>query len=158
MDRYKVSKNFNLDELINPTIYKRWGAKSIRYIDPRLIWIAQYIRDEIQRPVTINNWANGRTFKNSGLRWYKENKYGDYSRHLFGSCIDIKVKNLSGRDLYLFVLDHFEELNNLGLTTVENYKFTRSWLHLSTETTFKIENGVLIDTSKLKTIPNIINP
>ena len=68
MERYKISENFYLDEVMHPEVYKRFGKKSRWFIDQRLIDIVQYIRTETGKPITINTWFDGGEFKERGLR------------------------------------------------------------------------------------------
>ena len=55
----KVSKDFVIEEFVPEEIYQQFGDKSIWFIDPKIIRIAQFFRDRYGLPITINDWHNG---------------------------------------------------------------------------------------------------
>ena len=134
MERFKVSDNFYLDEFINPTTYKRFGAKSQRYIRPELIKIAQTLREFTDLPITINNWASGGAYKESCLRDFNTSTGASYSAHKFGAGMDLKIGSLSSHEMAQIIIDNFEMFKELGLTRIEDPNFTkgrnRDWLHI----------------------------
>lgn len=137
MKRIKVSNNFNLDEFINPTTYERFGAKSQRYIRPELIKIAQVVREFTDLPVTINNWATGGAYKESGLRDFNTSTGASYSAHKFGAGMDLKIGDLTSVQMAQIIIDNYEDIfKPLGVTRIENPEFTRGknrdWLHIDT--------------------------
>jgi hypothetical protein len=133
MKRLKVSKNFYLDEFVPRSIYKKYGFKSIWFLDPRLIDLAQGIRDFLGVPVTINNWMTGGRRQYSGYRPPRSSVGAYYSQHKFGRALDIKVK-LSALDLHSYeglrdiIRNNYKHFKTLGVTTIE--KNTKTWLHL----------------------------
>lgn len=133
MKRHKVSKNFYLDEFVPKSIYKRYGAKSIWLLDPRLIGLAQELRTFLGVPITINNWGTGGRRKNSGYRTPRASVGAYYSQHKFGRAIDIQIKLAdldmnSYEDLREVIRINFAHFNKFGLTTIE--KSTPTWLHV----------------------------
>lgn len=126
MARKKVSKNFYADEFLHPE------ETDISKIDKRLIDIAQYIRDTTGLPVTINNYATGGQYKESGLRSATTTTGAKKSAHKEGKAIDVKISGLSGKMMYLWAKEHQEELYALGVRQIEHYSLTPTWLHLST--------------------------
>lgn len=130
MSRIKVSENFYLDEFIQPTIYKRFKGKSIWFLDIRLIRIAQLLRDITDKPVTINNWYTGGRYKDSGLRMLSGGIGAKYSQHRYGRAIDVKVEGLTIPQLLDVIVDNEEAFRNVGLTTIEDIKYTPTWMHL----------------------------
>lgn len=137
MDRIKISQNFFLDELINPTTYKRFGADSQRYIRPELIKIAQCIRSFTGLSVTVNNWATGGVYSNSGLRDFNVSIGATYSAHKFGAGMDLKIGDLSSVQMAQIIIDNYEDIfKDLGVTRIEDPELTRGqnrdWLHIDT--------------------------
>ena len=130
MDRIKLSKNFYLDEFIDPTTYKTYGANSIWFIDQRIITIAQLLRDISGRPVTINNYIHGGTYKESGYRRPATNTGAYQSQHKFGRAIDPKVKGLVVPEVHNLIHAYWDRFKEAGLTTMEDLKLTPSWTHL----------------------------
>jgi len=130
----KVSKNFDLKEYTHPEIYKRFGDQSKLYINPQLFVLVQAIRDRWGKPITINNWHNGGRFINSGLRDYK-NPLGklNRSRHYYGLCADLKTDDIKVLQNHLST--NAQYYYDLGLRVIEDFKFTKTWLHVSVENT-----------------------
>jgi hypothetical protein len=129
-ERIKVSDNFFLDEFINPNDYAKYGAKSIALVDNRLFKIAQYFRTELGLPVTINNWYTGGQYKESGLREQNTTTGAKLSAHKNGLAIDIKVKGMSGQQMYAWAKSRAKELYELGVRRIETPTLTPTWLHL----------------------------
>lgn len=135
MKRIKVSENFYLDEFINPTTYNKFGYKSQRYIRPELIRIAQCLRSYTGKSCTINDWATGGAYKESGLRDFNTGTGALYSAHKFGAGIDIKIGDLDSFTMANIIIDNYEEIfKPLGVTRIEDPEYTkgknRSWLHI----------------------------
>ena len=134
MKRIKATENFYWDELIHPAIYKRFYERSRLYMNPQLLILLQAIRENYGKSITINNWAIGGKFKNSGLRDYK-NPLGklNRSRHYYGLAIDMKADDIKA--LQAHVYDNRDIYYDLGLRVIEDYRYTASWCHISVEET-----------------------
>jgi len=127
----RVSTNFNLSEFIDSKTYKKWGDASIWFIDPRIIQVAQFIRTRHNKAVTINGTLNGHTYNYSGFDppgGYR--KASSLSQHRFGRAVDLKFSGMTVQEAYKDIMDNQDIYLKIGLTTVENIKFTKSWLHL----------------------------
>jgi len=126
MERKKVSANFFEDEFLHP------NETDISKVDPKLIVIAQWIREQIGKSVTINNYATGGQYKESGLRDINTKTGAKKSAHKEGKAIDIKVKGMLASDVFDWCIDRQTELYALGVREIENKVYTKSWTHLST--------------------------
>jgi len=126
IERIKVSKSFFADEFLHPK------ETDISKIDPKLIIIAQYIRDMLGKPVTINNYATGGQYKESGLRDINTTTGAKKSAHKIGKAIDIKVKGMTSREVYDWCLDNQMQLYALGVREIEHNGYTPTWTHIST--------------------------
>jgi hypothetical protein len=124
--RVKVSKSFFADEFLYP------GETDINKIDLRLIEVAQWVRDTTGKPVTINNYATGGQYKESGLRDVNTATGAKKSAHKEGKAIDIKVKGMTAKEVYDWCLDHQMELYAMGIREIEDTKYTPTWTHLGT--------------------------
>jgi len=141
----KVSADFNIKEFVSKATWKKHGRKSIRFIDPKIIAIAQLLRDLTIAPVTINNWSfqvNSHNYQYSGYRAPDVKIGAKESQHRFGRAIDVKVEGMKIADVYEMVLAHISEFKKAGLTTIEDISHTPTWLHLDCRQTFK--NEILI--------------
>ena len=133
MKRIQVSDNFYLDEFIDPVTYNRFGYKSQRYMRPEVIKVAQTIREFTDLPITINNWATGGAYKESGLRNFTTSTGATYSAHKFGAAADLKIGKLNSFEMADIIIDNYDMFREMGLTRIEDAKYTigksRSWLH-----------------------------
>lgn len=133
MERYKISENFYLDEVMHPDVYKKFGKKSRWFIDQRLIDIVQYIRTATAEPITINTWFDGGRFKERGLRNPATTTGAKYSQHKFGKALDFTVSGMTADEVREKILGEWkQDLMNLGLTAIEAGV---SWVHIDVRNT-----------------------
>jgi hypothetical protein len=123
--RRKVSRSFYEDEFIYP-------SGNFCDVDPQLVGIAQWIRDTLDKPVTINNYATGGNYKESGLRSKTTTTGAKKSAHKEGKAIDIKVKGMTAKEVYDWCLVNQMKLYELGVREIEDQKYTASWVHIGT--------------------------
>ena len=133
MERYKISENFYLDEVMHPDVYKKFGKKSRWFIDQRLVDIVQYIRAATGEPITINTWFDGGKFKERGLRNPATTTGAKYSQHKFGKALDFTVNGMTADEVREKILGEWkQDLMNLGLTAIEDGV---SWVHIDVRNT-----------------------
>jgi len=125
MERIKVSKNFFADEFVYPN-------GDFNLMDSKIIIIAQWLRDTLGKSITINNYATGGQYKESGLRSLTTTTGAKKSAHKEGKAIDIKVAGMTAKEVYDWCLDHQMELYGLGVREIEDHAYTKSWTHIST--------------------------
>lgn len=140
----KLTDNFSLEEFIDPDTFKMFGASSIRFIDSRLLDIAQKLRARLGFELYVNSWfMNGGSFSFSGFRPPGCQVGAPYSAHRLGHAMDIKTywrtqdRDEAGADeIYDEVTRNYETIYKpLGLTTIESREFTPTWVHLSVQWT-----------------------
>lgn len=129
----KVSEHFDLREFVDPITYAQKSSAAIDLIDRKLIGIAEFIRNKIGQPVTINNWHNGGQFKESGLRNKNTSTGAKLSQHKLGKAIDTKVNGYDGQKWYDFVKENAKELYDLGVRRIEDKSLATTWLHIDTK-------------------------
>lgn len=130
MTRHKLTENFYLDEFICPPIYSKHGARSVIFMDMRIVSGIQYLRDQSQKSIIINNWFNGGKLDERGLRSFDTRTGAKYSQHKFGRAVDSNMAGFTIKEYFDFVMSHEKYLiENQLITTIENISFTRSWLH-----------------------------
>jgi hypothetical protein len=130
MKRIQISKNFYLDEFIDPATYAARGSRSIELIDIRLIDAIQYMRDDLG-PLFVNTWARGGTRRLSGLRPHDTTVGAKWSQHKFGNALDIISPTLEPAEIHRFI--HEKEDLFLGkgwVTTLEDLRDTPTWTHM----------------------------
>lgn len=126
----KISKHFDLRELVPPAIWQRFGLTARQFLRPELLAVLDLLREKVGRPVVVNNWHTGGSFKESGYRVPHTRTGARYSQHKFGAAADVKVAGMSPRDVLAVILSNEAEFVAAGLTTYENPDFTATWLHL----------------------------
>ena len=134
----KVSTNFYLQEFVDEGTYKQWGDSSIWFVDPRIITLAQFIRERLGKPCTINNWHGGGKFQYSGFRPPKCTVGASLSQHRFGRGIDLKVSGMESNgapELRQDIENNYSIYRKVGLTTIEDGNYAPSWCHIDIRTT-----------------------
>ncbi len=138
-----ISPYFKVQEFVPKATFQKWGAKSIRFMNPQAILLAQFTRSRFNRGVTINNWHSGGVYQFSGYRPPDCAEGSFESGHKRGLCIDVRVSGLSPEYVYQDILDNYPLWREAGLTTVEDISITTGsiandlggWNHLSVEWT-----------------------
>jgi hypothetical protein len=142
-----VSDNFYLDEFIPPDIYRARPDHGRSLLDPRVIWVAQWVRDTTGCPVYLNNWWHGGNLDERGLRSFKASTGAEFSQHKYGRAGDISVKGMSSREVFDMIQGHSAFfLKNGWITTLENWKMTPTWTHYDCRWTASAYQILIVDT------------
>jgi len=110
----KIKDYFSASEFVDSTVYKKYGENSFKFIDTDLLYCILIIREELGKPITINNWKSGGKFSQRGLRTNISSivkKKSDSGRlylsaHLFGRAIDFDVKGMSAEEVRMWIKDN----------------------------------------------------
>jgi hypothetical protein len=121
MNKIKLSENFTLDEFIDPVSY----ANLMKGVA-----IAQYIREQTGQPVTINNWASGGQYKESGYRTPASKTGSPTSEHRVFNGWDFKIGTWSGQQMFNWAVQNAAALYALGARRYEDVSLTPTWLHI----------------------------
>lgn len=134
MQRIKITNDFYLDEFIHPNIYNRFKSNSRLYINQTLVELVQLIRDNYGEAININTWARGGNRINSGVRdYFKPLGKLNRSRHYYGLCADLTTADI--KKLQKHVDDNKDYYYDFGLRVIEDFRYTKTWLHISVENT-----------------------
>src|SRR5262245_42769371 len=114
----KLTKNFYLSEFVPKAIIEQFGDSGIWFLDPKIVNVAQWLRDHLSRSITINNWHEGGQRDDCGFRLPTSLIGGKLSQHKFGRAIDILVEGMTPPEVLEVIKNNFVELNAIGLTTV----------------------------------------
>lgn len=150
--RIRVTKNFYLDELVDPYTYFSDDDHGRGRLDDDAINCLQLLRDLCGHSLTVNNWwktyvqmymngddissiirniENSRTLrKYSGFRPEHCKIGSKRSAHKIGKAFDIKGDE---SELFGVVEGNARKFYETGLKRLENPKLTRGWLHIDTE-------------------------
>lgn len=124
--------NFDIDELVCPHVYKRWGELPWTWMDPRLKSFLSWLRPTIANPVYIN-WAE-RGLTQRGLRCnlcelVKDKTLKDIaynSAHIRFQAIDFNVKNMRDTEVVKWLRAHEAEIP----VNIRIEKGTKGWVHV----------------------------
>lgn len=134
----RLKDYFGIEELVDKTVYNKYGEKAWRFFDPRLIHNLWWIRTNIAKSITVNNWSWGGSFDERGLRTnisplVKSKNRLYLTAHLRGAAVDFDVKGMSANDVRGWIKDN--ELNLPYPCRLErrlNGNFI-SWVHLDVD-------------------------
>ena len=127
----KISENFELAELVPPQILRAYGDKSIRFIDPKLPGLIEFIKWFFDgNSMTINNYLWGGKLKNRGYRTPQNKTGAYYSQHKFGRAVDFNIKGYTPDQIRKTILDNHTLFMNRGLTTIEHGDYAPTWVHV----------------------------
>lgn len=99
----KIKNYFCIEELVSKKVFDKHGQRAWKFICPRLLYTLLVIREELDRPMTINNWKWGGKFSQRGLRsnlgyifysmFKKRRLY--LSGHVLGKAVDFDVEGMT---------------------------------------------------------------
>ena len=141
-------KYFKLYELVSPQVYKKYGETAWQFFDPRLLITIDWIREKLDKSITVNDWKWGGDFDERGLRCnmdpmmvQKTDSEIIYcSPHPFGQGVDFDVEGMISNEVWNWLEDNKEDLPYaIRIEVGENI----TWVHLDVRNTgvkiYKIE-------------------
>lgn len=151
--RIRVSRNFYLDEFVDPYTYFNKSDHGLSMVDPRLFKIAQLIRNLYGSGIRINSWwwyyekykleysvkkiiyniEHSKTISRwSGIRTNRTKIGAGRSAHRLmhtGKGLGMDIKGNS-KVFFKIVKKHAKRFYDLGLRRLEDISITPSWLHM----------------------------
>lgn len=111
-------KHFILAELVCKHVYYKYGQTAWQFLDPRLLITLDWIREKLERKITVNNWIWGGDFTQRGLRCNlcalvksKTEKGKIYlSPHPLGQGADFDVEGMTAGEVRAWLIENQEEL------------------------------------------------
>ncbi len=135
----KISEHFDVREFVPKEIWDKWGVNSIWWVNPKLVELAELIRNHFNASVTINNWHTGGSFNWRGLRTPSCTEGASLSQHRFMNAIDINVGGKNSDEVFDEIFKNQGKFMTIGLTTMEDKSMTKGWTHLDCRNTGKKE-------------------
>lgn len=127
-----MCKYFKPYEILPPRIYNEYGDKGLRWINPKLLSVMDFLREELGVAIIINNWKKGGSYKYRGLRVKESDVWKELSDHSFGNACDFNANGLSANEIREKILNEYaEELKLLGLSAIEDETYAPTWVHVS---------------------------
>lgn len=96
---------FSVEEFIPQHLFEQKGETSIEYMNPKIIRVANVLRDVTGTPLSCNTWKWGGNRNWSGLRDVTSPYYSETSQHSIGNAIDL-VSALPAHELRAVILEH----------------------------------------------------
>lgn len=99
---------FKIEELVSPAVLNKYGEDmSWSFFDQKLLINLEWIRRELDRPITVNTWHVGGRFSQRGLRentsqivYDKTVRNKTYlSAHVLGKGVDLDVKGMTAQEV-----------------------------------------------------------
>lgn len=102
-----INKYFTIEEFVDETTFNVHGERAWKFLDTNMLWFVLIVRENIGRPMTINNWKWGGKFSQRGLRTNicsivrkKTKALNLYlSAHLLGKGVDFDVKGMKAEEV-----------------------------------------------------------
>ena len=152
LNRIRVSKNFFLDELVDPHTYFTELDYGLSKLDFRIIHIVQRLRDKKGSSIFVNNWWQYLEKLKSlnevdvlkFLKWCNAKSYVHIWRGYRSALCKIGASNSAHKKgfaadpkgdekaMMQIVRDNAKEFYNLGLRRLEDISITKGWLHIDT--------------------------
>jgi len=120
------SKYFKVHELVPKKMYEKYGEKSWRYVDVRLIETIDRLKEHFNLgTMTINNyfWNGDREW--SGIRTPDSPNYSYGSQHSFANAFDIVFSHYTAEEVRNYILDNLHEFEY-----IKGMELAVSWLHI----------------------------
>lgn len=127
--RKYIKKYFHIKELVGRRTFKKFGERSWRFLDYRLLYTLLIIRENLDLPITVNKGKR----QQRGLRtivqqmiknyFYKDKLY--VSAHLLGKAVDFDVKGMTAHEVRKWIIQN-KDLFPFKIRLENNV----SWVHL----------------------------
>jgi hypothetical protein len=119
-------KYFKIQELVTPEIYKARGDAAWQLLQAPALRSLDLLREQFG-VCTVNNWAAGGTYRESGLREFGTKTGAPYSQHKYGAAFDCKFRSATPQEIFAWVLEYSQAFPEI--TTVEDVAATPTWFH-----------------------------
>ncbi|MGN0091277.1 MAG: hypothetical protein ACI36Z_10055 [Alloprevotella sp.] len=124
---------FGIKELVCPHVYDAWGENAWKFLDDRLLDTLLVIREKIDKPIVVNNWAKGGNYSQRGLRCNvcqlvrekSEQKKVYVTAHLQGKAVDFSVNGMTAEEVRRWIVK-----NQILLPYPVRLESDVTWVHL----------------------------
>lgn len=134
----QLKKYFGIKELVCKHVYGRFGEDAWQFFDPRLLTVLLDIRELINKPIIVNNWAKGGNYSQRGLRCnicalVKEKTSLEkvyMTAHAQGMGVDFHVPGMTSEEIRKKI-----EENKVALSyPIRMERGTEGWVHIDVRT------------------------
>lgn len=111
-------KKFDLEEIVSEPVFRKYGQTAWQFFDPRLLVVMDWLREQLDKPITINNWVWGGNFDQRGLRENTcpivfDRTMNDQiylSAHVLGMAFDFDVEGMAAKEVRDWLIMHQDEI------------------------------------------------
>ena len=111
-------KYFGIKELVCPHVYELHGESAWQFLDKKLLETLDWLRDNLGKPIIVNNWAQGGQYSQRGLRCTRcilviekvDLRKVYLSAHIQGKAVDFHVVGMTAEEVRQWIIDHADEL------------------------------------------------
>lgn len=119
------SKHFKIQEFVDKKTYNKFGEFAYAFIDDRIISVLHRLREDIERPIIINDWSWGGKNQWRGLRTIDSEYYSKYSQHSFGRAVDFDVKGMDAKEVREYIKEHIHNYSE-----IKGMEEDVNWVHI----------------------------
>ena len=119
--------NFEIYELVDKNTWGQFGSRAWMFLDINALQGLAALRLDLNKPITINNYAMGGNLQFRGFRPPNATVGASFSQHRFGRAFDINVKGMTPQEVYNYIVKNYQKF---GITTIENIQHTPTWTHI----------------------------
>ena len=101
---YYKPVHFEIKELVSPDVYAMFGQKALMFLNPKILYTGDRIRQRYQKPVIVNNWSMGGVLQERGFRSPSSETGAEFSDHKRGDAIDFNVAGISPEEVRVDIL------------------------------------------------------
>lgn len=101
-----IPKYFKAHELLPPELHRIYGDHGFQFLDSRILWTMDSIREFFGVPISVNNWFWGGPLINRGFRRGDSYVGASMSQHKFGRAIDFEVREVRSDYVRQLILEN----------------------------------------------------
>lgn len=133
-------KYFGIKELVSPGVFNKWGERAWMFFDEDTLKELDIIRETYGSAIIINNWANGGSLKQCGLRANLDEITKDktknnvlyLSAHTMGKAFDLHCANGHNEKLWQHLYNLIWTKRIKKFKRLENKTQAPTWVHTDT--------------------------
>jgi len=123
-------KYFTIQELVDKATFEKFGVQAWQFLNPLALQALDGLREFLNTPLIINNWANGGKYEFSGFRPRNCEIGAEYSQHRLGNAFDIKCVRYTPKEIVQKILDNKDHPLLKNINAVEDPEATPTWTHI----------------------------
>ena len=120
------SKYFKVHEFVPKKMFAKYGEKSWRFVDVRLIETIDILKEHFNLgTITINNYFWGGDREWSGIRTPESPYYSYGSQHSFANAFDILFSHYTAEEVRNYIINNPQKFKH-----IKGLELGVSWVHL----------------------------